>query len=973
MALSTIVVNNIIRDKEIIRARINVRVIFRNEEMADKLTRLVNTFRGVIHASSNPLTSNMLIIFNSNWTSVGEIQRGILKHLFSTNLRKETYDFEASAELAIKTYSEKPPQNWDYGLMEIAEIVDSLDTNLSYGLRRSQYVERFKNFGPNTIVEKKRTSLISYILDGLRVYTTKLLLGVSIISLVMGHIPDGLAILVIVAIQTALGAYQQSKAEESMFSIKGMITSKARVIRDGKAKEIEGRYLVPGDIILIEGGDKIPADGRIVESHSLITVESSLTGESYGVVKSNKSIGSFDTSKSLLKENMVYMGTMVASGRGKAVITATGNDTEIGKVAYVIQDIHSDTTPLQREINRFTKGLTLICLGGMVILGGIALSFGADIGQILTLGISISLGALPESLPIVFTISMASGVRRLSQKNAIVRSLSSLEALGAAEVLCCDKTGTLTMNEMTVRKIFANNTFYNITGEGYNPLGQITMENGEGIKDSLEKLLTAGVLCNNAELRKKSDGHWQLIGDPTEGALLSLAFKGNLEVEHVRNKYKCLKEIPFDSDKSYMGVIVKDKGDKRTAFIKGALESIINKCTTVEKNGNVQLFTSSEKEEIEKVNGEFAKEGLRVLALAQKSKLNKSLDIESNLTFLGLIAMEDPPKPGIQDVIKRFNKLGVRVVILTGDHKGTAQAIAKKIGITNFNNIINGHELDLLSDEELKEKIIDTGIFSRTSPTQKYRIVKAFKETGRVVAMAGDGINDAPALKCANASIAMGFRGSDVAKDTASITLVDDNLETIIYGIEEGRSIIQNIRNSTKYLMSGSIGEIASIALCGLFFKVLPLTSIQILWINMVSETIMGSSLAVEGQQNDMKYNRDNVKGIFKGDVKEHIIKSGAAIGFSSFAVFAISKAMGLSLSKSRTLVFGNLILSQMVNLKSCSKNQGIINPLSGLAMAALFGMVYSPLMNNVFGLTPLNAKELALIGSSAFIGTIIK
>jgi Ca2+-transporting ATPase len=978
--------NNIdhnVRDEELFfkRIRIPVNIVYRNEIMAQKIVKHMIMLRGIVQCKANPITGKVLVIFNEDVIKETDIEQHLKMFIGKSKTSKQGNIIKLNNETNnMKGPLAKPVEKMN-PIMDVDEnnlwhhkdnsvVEEILGTNIKSGLNRNSISDRTKKFGFNVLSQKKKKSLFSRFMENLGDFSTKLLIAVSAASFCIGQIPDAIAILGIVLLETTLSTAQQSKAEKSIYSLNDLLVQKTKVIRDGHEKEIDAKFLVPGDVIILEAGEKVPADARIIECNDFKTSEASLTGESLPISKStgvcNKYADLGDRS------NMIYMGTNVLSGRGKAIVVTIGMNTEIGKIATMLQNINTELTPLQRRMMNFTNSLTKICISLCFVSGAYGLIMGKTIGEVLTMVISFSIGAMPESLPAVVTVAMAVSVQRMAKRKAIVRKLPSVETLGSANVICCDKTGTLTMNEMTVRKIYVDNSYYSISGTGYEPKGKVRLTEGAPTsKSTLEELLKYAILCNNASLLKDKGAKWIVKGDPTEGALITVAKKLNIDTEYIQESFQRLQEIPFDSSRRYMTVVV-DTPDGKIAICKGALSSVIKNCKTIYEDGEEKLLTSSHKERLEEISSEMGEDALRVLTFSFK-KLGSESDknIESNHIFLGMVGMEDPPRDDVKKSIKKCHNAGIKVVMITGDNKNTAAAIGKELGILTNGLVLSGSELESMDDEELDSKIRKVQVFARTSPEQKLRIVKAFKRFGYVVAMTGDGVNDAPAIKDANIGIAMGGNGSDVAKDVASITLVDDNFLTIVNAIEEGRTVSNNIRRSVKYLLSGSLGEMIAIFLTSAVTGSLPLVSIQILWVNVICETILGAPLAVETPSEDIMHSPPMKKDapIIDKELGKQVLTRGAGIGVSTFAAFEIPQLLGMGIAKARTLAFTNLVFTQIVNCYDCRSNKSIRPSKYMLATlassAALFtGIIYVPFMSSLLGTVPLNVKDWIFVSS---------
>lgn len=977
------------------RIRIPIKSVYRNQSAADSITKYILSLRGVKLVRANTITGKVLILFDEDIVSERYIEKQINIHMKKTKISHDSNiikinNMNEETALPIGFENIKSPVHENSPVSGASKTIDStpwhtmdknqigtiLNTNLKYGLTSKTVSKKIKELGLNVLSEKKRTSLMSKILKSLNNFSVKLLLGVSAASFVLGQIPDAIAILSIVCIETVLETAQQHKAEKSLYSLKDIIVHKARILRNGHETYIDAKHLVTGDIILIQAGDKIPADARIIEGYDLKTTEASLTGEATAVSKSTELCNKYTELGS--RHNMLFMGTNVICGTGKAIVVATGMNTEIGKIAAMLQSIRSQATPLQTKMQNFTTKLTKICLACCAFIGFGALLAGKSLTQVLNMSVSFSIGALPESLPAIVTVAMALGIQRMSKHNAIVRKMNSLETLGSTNIICCDKTGTLTMNEMTVRKIYADRCLYDVTGSGYDPEGDINLIEGDPARRaSLKKMLTTAVICNNASLTK-CNNKWTVEGDPTEGALIAAAHKLGLDEYVLRDFNSRLKEIPFDSSRRFMTVIT-ETSEGKTAFCKGGLDCVIEKCKTIYENGVERLLTSTDKERIMSIGDEMGEHALRVLAFAYKKINGKNFEnVANNFVFLGMAGMEDPPKKGVKDCIKKCHRAGIKVVMITGDHKNTAAAIGKKLGLLTDGLVMSGNELDAMTDEELDYKISKVQVFARTSPEQKYRIVKAFKRFGYVVAMAGDGVNDAPAIKEANIGIAMGSNGSDVAKDAASITLVDDDFCTIVKAIEDGRTVNNNIKNSMRYLLAGNLGEIIAIALASTVGGILPLISIQILWTNLISESILGSALTTEPSSDDVMNSaplrRD--EPLINKKLGVQIVRRGVGIGLTTFGIFKGSLLLGAGLNKARTLAFSSLICSQFLNLYDCRGNKAAlsnkyINIGVASSIAMLLSIIYLPFISPYFGTQALTLMDWGAVGGMCMISRI--
>jgi len=971
------------KEKLYLRLRIPIKLIYKNQDETNKIIDYMRKINGIAETKGNPVTGKILILYDEKIICQREVERIVKLYLISKNKRvnndiidisNKSFDQEFGEELSQAVAIEYNPSsdgnedNDCWHTMEEHQIIKNLSSNSNKGLSNIVAKKRITEFGLNVLSEKKKKSIIAKFIGNIDTFPTKLLLGVGLFSFTIGKVVDGVVVLAIVFMETYLSTMHQHKADASLFSLKNMVINKSKTKRDGVQKEIEAKFLVPGDIIYLEAGDKVPADSRLLKCYDLKTNESSLTGESLPICKITEICD--NTTELADRVNMVYMGTSILSGRAKAIVVATGMNSRIGKIASLLQEIKAQSTPLQIKIEKFTNTITKISFLTFIGVGGIAILMGSSIAEVVTIGIGFSLSAIPESLPAIVAVAMSLSVQKMSEKNAIVRKLPAVEALGSANVICCDKTGTLTMNEMTVKKIFTDNATFSVSGNGYSPEGSIELlEGSPQAADALTKLLIAAVLCNNSKLNS-CNSKWTVNGDPTEGALLSVAKKHNIDEKSIKNDFHRIKEIPFDSSKRYMTVVV-NTPEGNVAYCKGSLTIILEKCKTIIINGEERLLTSDDKNKVREISEEMGDEALRVIAFGYKNLTvcNGERNISSHFVFMGLIGMEDPPREGVRESIKKCHGAGIKVVMITGDNKNTAAAIGKELGLLKDGLVISGLELDQMSKEELDSKIDRIQVFARTSPEQKYRIVKAFKKLGYVVAMTGDGVNDAPAIKEANIGIAMGGSGSDVAKDVADITLVDDNFSTIVAAIEEGRNVTLKIRNATKYLITGSISEILALLLTSTTTGLLPLISIQILFMNVICETILGAPLIVENSTQDVMLNKPikPCAPLIDKKLGVSIAKRSVGIGLTTFGAFEGAMLLGLGINKARTLALTNLIATHIINVYDCKTGDKFSNKYMNLAavssVAMLAGTIYVPFINRYFQMVPLKVTELAAIG----------
>jgi len=755
--------------------------------------------------------------------------------------------------------------------------------------------------------------------------------------------------------------------------LKKLASLKATVLRSGQKTEIGAKELVPGDIILIETGDKAPADARLIEVLNLQTLESALTGESRPVSKSTRELPEKTPIADM--KDMVFSGTIIVSGRAKAVVIATGMQTEIGKIATLIQEVKTEETPLQKKLNQFGKWLSMITIviAIIVFLTGILLHE-ASLLDMFVFAVALAVAAIPEGLPAVVTISLALGTQRMLKRNALIRRLPSVETLGSTTVICTDKTGTLTVNEMTVKKIFANGKIIDVTGEGYSTKGQFLYKNRPVSTDEMELLLRIGALNNNAELKES------LIGDPTEGCLIVSAAKAGLAKEELEIEYPRIDEIEFTSERKMMTTVHKNHGEK-IAYVKGAPEVVLKLCNYISTNGNVKKLTEQEKNEILEINREFADDALRVLGFAYKTLTDSNS--EKNLIFVGLQGMIDPPRKEVKDAIAKCQKAGIRVIMITGDHEITAKAVGKEIGLTG--KIVTGTQLDEIKN--LEDWVEDISIFARVNPEHKLKIIDALKKKGHIVAMTGDGVNDAPALKKADIGIAMGITGTDVSKEASAMILTDDNFASIVNAVEEGRGIYDNIKKYVEYLLSSNLGEILTIFIAGIMGMGLPVVTIQILWINLVTDGLPALALSADPSEANImeRMPRKPKEGIITRFMGIKMAITSFVMMLSTLIVFKFYHPES-NLVYAQTMAFTVLVMLQMYNVFNTrsekeSAFKGIFSNrylwLAVVSSIVLQVLVVYPPLNTFFKTAPLSIFDwvIAIVVSSSvlIIGEIVK
>lgn len=729
-------------------------------------------------------------------------------------------------------------------------------------------------------------------------------------------------------LNTAFGFVTEYKAEQSLEALKNMMTPTAKVRRNGEVKEIKAKNIVPGDILIIEQGDRISADGRLIDSDNLQVNESVLTGESETVSKDEDFLPDEELAVADRK-NMVYMGTSVTRGNGEVLVTATGTDSEMGEISSLLEETDSEETPLEVKMNSLGKTLVKLTLVIAVIVTVIGIIAGKPVIDMIKTGIALAIAAVPEGLPIVSTITLAIGMNKMVKNNALVRRLPAVETLGSTTTICTDKTGTITENQMTLSDVYLGDNEIEVTGTGYKPVGEFKYKNDKEvdkkIKDNLDLLLKAGTLCSNAVVNKNKEGNWQVVGDPTEGALVTAAMKADYNREEMEEKsYERLGEVPFSSDIKYMGVSYNSPDDENFVFVKGAPSVVLNMCDSELKEEGESNLHENRIKELKDKNHKMAQNGLRVLALAYKkgSKAENEAEIkgviDSDLVFLGLAGIMDPPRKEAKEAIKEAESAGIVTKMITGDQSDTALSIAEKVGIKNIEaGVITGQEIDKMDDKELSDYLKTNSVFSRVSPKNKLEIVESLNKSNEITAMTGDGVNDAPALKKADIGIAMGKRGTSVARNASDMVLLDDSFSTIVTAIKEGRVIFDNIKKFIYYLFSSNLSEIIFIFL-GIVLQVpIPLLALQILWLNLVIDVFPALSLGWEvPEPNVMRRSpRDPNKSILNNAFKKKLLVHSALVALGPLVTYLIVLNSGYSVELSRTVSFAVLSFTQLFHV----------------------------------------------------------
>ncbi|MFP4639114.1 MAG: cation-translocating P-type ATPase [Guyparkeria sp.] len=867
-------------------------------------------------------------------------------------------------------------------------VLEALDSRPD-GLGTDEVEARRDEHGPNRLPEAARPSPWRRLLRQFNNILIYVLLGAAAITALMAHWVDTAVIVAVVLANAVIGFIQEGRAEQAMDAIRKMLALKAGVIRDGRRQAVAAEDLVPGDIVLLEPGDRVPADLRLLEVHDLRVQEAVLTGESLAVEKRSDPV---DADASLGdRQSMAFSGTQITRGQGRGVVVATGASTEIGRISGMLADVETLTTPLVRQMDRFGRWLTGVILAIAAMILGLGLWW-RDMAfeELFIAVVGLSVAAIPEGLPAVLTITLAVGVQAMARRHAIVRRLPAIETVGSVSVICTDKTGTLTRNEMAVTVVASGDEEYTVSGEGYSPIGQVCREqqpvDGAGV-DALSELARVGLLCNDASLHEQDD-EWRVEGDPMEGALVAFAGRAGLEVDKERDRWHRSDSIPFDSEHRFMATLHHDHEGHACLFVKGAPEQLLSMCDRERLvDGETRpLDVDRWREQAH----DLASRGHRVLALAflpvdPEHTVLERREVEAGLVFLGLVGLSDPPRPEVPDAVAECRRAGIRVKMITGDHAGTAMAIAGEIGLENPGEALTGADIEQLSDEELYQRVAEIDVYARTSPEHKLRLVKSLQARGHSVAMTGDGVNDAPALKRADAGIAMGQRGSEAAKEAADLVLADDNFASIVAAIREGRTVYDNIKKVISWTLPTNAGEALTIMVALLAGMTLPITPIQILWINMITATTLGLALAFEPTEtNTMRRPPRPVdESILTGGWMIYIVFVGMVFLAGVFGVYDYAVGQGYSLELARTMAMNALVVMEIFQLffirtiNDASLSRQALRATRPVWLAVLvvvlaqLAMTYLPAFQAVFeteGLSPADGLLVVAIGVGSYV-----
>jgi Ca2+-transporting ATPase len=859
--------------------------------------------------------------------------------------------------------------------LELPTVLDRLGAS-GDGLSGVEAARRLRSHGPNELQAVERTSAWSTLASQFKNVLILILLGATALSAVLGHELEAIVIAVIVTLAVLLGFVQEYRAERALEALRQMAAPVGHVLRDGAETSIPAREVVPGDIVALRAGDRIPADARILDAANLAVDEAALTGESGGVSKSVDTLPDKELSIGDRK-NMAYAGTLVARGRGRAVVIATGMGTEFGHISGLVQSIEPGRTPLQENLDRLGRSLGKAAVAIVLVIVAIGLARGQPALEMLMFGIALAVAVVPEALPAVVTISLAIGVRRMVRRRALVRRLPVVETLGSTSVICTDKTGTLTRNEMTVRRIATADGVLDVEGVGYAPVGGV-MRNGSpvAVEGAALELLRAAVLASDAHLRREGDA-WLVEGDPTEGALVVAATKAGLDHSALERDHPRRGEVPFTAERRRMTTVHERTDGQRMAFSKGAVEVVLADCTSRLSSGRNEPLDESARDGILELERDMAKSGLRVMALAHKPVAGDD-DPEAGMTLLGLVGMMDPPRQEAAGSVRTCIDAGITPVMITGDHPLTATAVADEIGLLDGRRVVSGTELGRMSDEELARDVEKIGVYARVSPADKLRVITAWQANGDVVGMTGDGVNDAPALKKADVGVAMGIAGTDVSREAAAVTLLDDNFATIVAAVEEGRIVFSNIRKYLTFLLSSNVGEILLMATAAIAGMPLPLTAVQILYVNLATDGLPALALAVDPPEADLmrRHPRDPRSGVFTRRVIVLLLAGGVWSAVVNLALFTGLLRSGRPLQEAMAMTFVSLVVIQLLKAYNYRSDRLSVfdrpfanrwlNAAVLWELGVLLALIYVPALHAPFGTFSFSGLDWLLAASTA-------
>jgi len=860
--------------------------------------------------------------------------------------------------------------------LTVEESLKSLESG-PHGLSSDEAARRLEKFGPNELQAQGRVSPWTILLEQFKNVLIIILLLATALSAFLGHGVEAIAITVIVLFAVILGFIQEFRAERAIEALREMAAPSATVIRDGRDERVPAHDLVPGDLIVLSTGDKVPADSRLTEAVNLQTVEAALTGESAPVEKHSNPLDE-ETASPGDQRNMAFAGTAVTYGRGRALVVATGMSTEFGKIARMLEEVDTAKTPLQKNLDRIGKSLARAAFAVVAVIVVLGLFRGQPFVEMLIFGVALAVAVVPEALPAVVTISLALGVKRMVRRNALIRRLPAVETLGSTSVICSDKTGTLTKDEMTVRRLYVAGRMIEVSGRGYEPSGNFSM-NGSGVVKSepLSMMLQAAALASDARVEQRNgSGAWEVKGDPTEGAMVVVAAKAGLDKPTLDAQFSRISEIPFTAETKRMTTLHQTPTGV-VAYAKGAPEVIVQSCASqLTETGIVPLDDARRAEVLERAR-QMAGEALRVLAVAYKPQATVK-DAEQEMTLLGLAGMIDPPRREAKAAVRKCEEAGIKVIMITGDHPLTAKAVAEELGLSKTGRVVNGSELEAMDDAQLEREVESIEVCARVSPAHKLRVVSALQNRGQVVAMTGDGVNDAPALKKADIGIAMGITGTDVSKEASAMTLTDDNFASIVAAVEEGRGIFSNIKKYLMYLLSSNIGEIGLMAGATLLGLPLPLSAVQILYVNLATDGLPALALAVDPPEDGLMQRppRNPRKGIFTRPVVLLMLAGGIWSAIVNLGLFIWALNSGRPVAEAMTMTFVSLVLIQFFkayNFRSdrlSVLHQPFANKWLNLAILwelVMLGLIlYVPVLEMTFGTVALPWWDWVIIVAAA-------
>ncbi len=863
--------------------------------------------------------------------------------------------------------------------LELDDVAGRLGADPSAGLSGDEAARRLDESGPNELDTTQGTSPWQLLLDQVKNVMILILLIAVGLSIGLGHGTEAIVIAVIVLFAVLLGFAQEYRAERAIEALREMAAPTATVLRDGEPEDVLAREIVPGDVMLLEAGDRAPADGRLIEVVSLQVEEAALTGESLPVEKQTAALpeGDLPVGDRL---NMVYSGTTVTYGHGRALAVATGMRTEFGGIAQLLQTVERAKTPLQLSLDKVGMALARIAVVVVLLVVALGLVRGQPLLEMLIFGVALAVAVVPEALPAVITISLTLAAQRMVKRNALIRRLPATETLGSVSVIASDKTGTLTKDEMTARKAYAAGEVLDVSGAGYAPEGEFTRDGSPAeLSPAMTETLRAATLASDAQvIRDEAEGQWRIRGDPTEGALVVAAAKAGLRKAELDAELPRVGEIPFSSETKRFTTL-HETPDGVVAYAKGAPEVILASCSRVLTADGEKALEEGDRESVLGTAQELAGEALRVLAVARRPGATVET-AEEEMTFLGLVGMIDPPRPEVKDAVRTCREAGIKPVMITGDHPVTAEAIARELGLLTDGRVVTGAELEAMDDAELERDVEDIEVYARVSPAHKLRVVTAFQARGHSVAMTGDGVNDAPALKKADIGIAMGITGTDVTKEAAAMTLTDDNFASIVAAVEEGRGVFGNIKKYLMYLLAANLGEICLLLGASLLGRPLPLSAVQILYVNLATDGLPALALSVDPRERDLMRRppRDRDTGIFTRPVIALIVTGGIASGIITFGLFLWALSTDRVLAEAMTMVFATLVLIEFFKAFSyrSDRHSVLSRPFANkwLNLAILWELtllvlvVNVPFLQEAFGTTTLALVEWMLVTGLAFL-----